>query len=233
MQTNIAGPVGSFSRATNQPGSWLAQNKNLVIRLSVVIALFALVIIAGSIWASNQSKKAIAAFNAAMDVYDAPLTQPGQPPVPNVTMYANAAARAKVAYPLFRSTADKYGWFEQGKNSEYFAGLTASDMGDTADAEKALKTASSMHDDTISSLARMALAGLYAQTNRQGEAVKQYEYVIDHPTTAVSASAARLALAGLEETTNPQKARELYAKIKDNNKATVAGEIATQKLSGK
>jgi tetratricopeptide (TPR) repeat protein len=211
----------------------LEHNKAQVVRISVVVAAVALVSIAGSIWASNQSQKASVAFNNAMDVYDAPLQQPGQPPIANVTTYPNAAARAKVAYPLFKSAADQYPWFRDGKNAEYFAGLTAKDMGNTAEAETELKKAAELHDAAISSLAKMALAGLFADTGRTSQAVQMYQQVIDHPSLAVSANAARLSLASLEETTNPQKARELYAKVKDNAKATVAGEIATQKLNGK
>lgn len=232
-QTPSSLSTGSFARVNAAPATWLEQNKARVGRISVIAVAAILVIVAGSIWASNQAKAAQQAFDRAMDVYDAPLQQPGQPPMPNVTMYPTAAARAKVALPLFRDVAQKYGWFQSAKNAEYFAGVTAEDAGDTSSAEASLKKAADFHDNAVATLAKMALANLYLEDGKQTDAVKLYQSVIDHPSTTVSANAARLALASAEQANNPQGARELYAKIKDTDKTTVAGEIAAQKLSGK
>jgi hypothetical protein len=54
--------------------------------------------------------------------------------------------------------------------------------------------------------------------------------VIAHPTTTVPKAAAQLQLAAMYESMQPQEARRLYAEIKDQNKETDAGQIATQKL---
>ncbi|RRA47734.1 coatomer subunit epsilon [Acidipila sp. EB88] len=191
------------------------------------------VALAASIWANNQSGKARSAFNDAMDVYDAPIQQPGQAAVPNAKTYATAAARAADANPLFENVASKYGFFKAGQNARYFAGLTANDMGNAAAAEADLKKASTSRDAALASLGKMALASFYVNHGRTDQGVAVYHDVIDHPTLAVSANAARLALAATEESTNPQDARQLYAKVKDSDKTTAAGQIATQKLSGK
>lgn len=233
IQTTPSGTPGSFSRVTNPGASWLEKNRALALRLSVVGAALLLIIIAGSIWASNQSAKAQDAFSSAMDVYDSPLLQPGQPPVPNAKVYASAAARAKDANPLFRDVASKYGMFKAGANARYFAGLTSEDLGDNASAEAAFKQVASNRDAGLAAVAKMALASLYINTGRQAQGYDVYHDVIDHPTTTVSANAARLALAAAEQSTNPQAARELYAKIKDTDKTTAAGQIAAQKLGGK
>ena len=233
IQTRPAGGAGSFSRMASANPSWFAQNRALTLRLSVLGAAIVLVVLAVSIWAGNQSQKAQIAFGSAMDVYDAPIQQQGQPPIPNVKSYPSSAARARDANPLFRQVAGKYGWFKAGANAGYFAGLTAKDMGDNAAAETYLKKAAASHDGSLAALAKMALASLYEGSGRQADAVTLYHSVIDHPTVTVSASAARLALAASEEATNPQGAREIYAKIKDSDKNSIPGQIATQKLSGK
>ena len=62
----------------------------------------------------------------------------------------------------------------------------------------------------------MALAGLYRQTERNGQAVDLYQQLIKNPTNTVPASAAKLQLAALYETTNPAQAKKLYAEIKDS-----------------
>ena len=223
-------PVGSFARVGSAAPSWLEQNKAWVIPVSVAALAAAFVILAIWLWAGNRSTKAQALFNQAMEVYDSPLQQPGEPAMPDMKYYPSAAARAKVANPLFGQIADKYSWFKSGKNARYFAGLTAEDMGNNAAAEADLKQAASGSDQGLGTLAKMALASLYVQTGRASQAAALYREVIAHPTLTVSANAARLALAGSEETTNPQEARELYAKIKDSDKAGAAGEIAAEKL---
>ncbi len=226
-------PTGTFARVSTTTPTWLDQNRRTVVRASVIGAALLFVGIAGSIWASNQSQHAQDAFSNAMDVYDSPLQQAGQPPIPNVKWYSSAAARAKEANPLFREVAGKYGWLKAGGNAEYFAGLTDEDMGRTADAEEELKKAAGNSDAGLAALAKMALASLYSGSGRQKDAAGLYRGLIDHPTLTVSANAARLALAEAEASTNPQEARELYAKVKDTDKTTAAGQIAAQKLSGK
>ena len=233
IQTRPTGNAGSFSRVGSASSSWLEQNRALALRLSVIAVAILLIVVAASIWAGNQSQKAQVAFSNAMDVYDSPIQQAGQPPVPNVKMYPSAAARARDANPLFRAVAGKYGLFKAGANARYFAGLTAEDMGDNAGAEADLKKASGSHDAGLAALAKMALASLYQNTGRAPQAADIYRKLIDNPTVTVSANAARLAFAAAQESTNPQAARVLYAKIKDTDKTTAAGQIAAQKLSGK
>ena len=226
-------PSSTFSRLSTASPTWLDQHKQAVTRASVAGVVLLFLGIAGSVWTSNQLQHAQDAFSNAMDVYDSPVQQAGQPPIPNVKTYNSAAARAKDANPLFRDTASRYGWCKAGANAEYFAGLTDEDMGRTADAERELKKAAGSSDAGLASLAKVALAGLYSGAGRQKEAADLYRDVIDHPTLTVSANAARLALAEAEEGTNPQEARELYAKVKDTDKTTAAGQIAAEKLSGK
>ncbi len=233
IQTRPAGRTGSLSHAGTPGPLWIEQNKALVIRLSVVLAILILAAVSWSIWNNNQNAKASAAFSAAMDVYDSPLKQAGEPPMPGVTIYADAAARGKAANPLFLSIAEHYAHTRAGQNARYFAGLTDEDMGDTQAAEKNLSEAAKSGDTSLASLAKMSLASLYLTTGRRDQATSIYRELIDHPTTTVSANAARLALAASEEVTNPQDARLLYAKVKDSAPNTVAGEIASQKLGGK
>ncbi len=227
-------PTGStFTRVSTASPSWFEQNKTLAIRLSVVGVAAVFVALAASIWASNQSAASRVAFSNAMDVYDSPIQQAGQPNVPNAKTYASAADRARDANPLFDAVAKKYGLFKAGKNAIYFAGLTAEDMGNNAIAEADLKKGADSSDTGLAALAKLALASLYENTGRLPQALSLYHGLIDHPTLTVSANAARLALAAAEQSTNPQDARLQYAKIKDSDKTTAAGQIAAEKLSGK
>lgn len=232
IQTS-SGQPGSFSRVGTTPPSWFQANRSLAIRLSVIGAVVLLVVLCGVLFATHRGDQAQAALNGAMDVYEAPLQQAGQPLPPNTKSYASAAERAKVAYPLFLKVADQYGMTKAGANARYFAGLTAQDAGNSSAAESNLKKVADSSNSSLAALGKMALASLYDGTGRHADAAKLYQDVIDHPTLTVSANAARLALASSQESTNPQAARELYAKVKDSDKLTAAGQIASQKLSGK
>lgn len=231
-QTRHALKQDRFVEATASGLDWLQDHRRNTIIAAITVLVLAAFVIAGVVIYNTRSARAEALFGQAMDIYNTPLAQPGQEQIPGEKTYPTAAARAKAANPLFVRVADHYGWFKVGKNAEYFAGLTYLDMGQTASAERELEGAINSDDNGLSALARMALAGLYRQTGRDDQAVDLYQQVIKHPTLTVPASAAKLELAGLYETTNPAEARQIYAQIKDQDKDTVAGQIAAQKLSG-
>jgi hypothetical protein len=180
---------------------------------------------------NKRSAAADLAFGEAMDTYNAPLAQPGQPAMPGERTFPSAAARAKLANQKFVQLADRYGFFEAGKTAAYFAGLTAMDMGQSGQAETYLKKVSDGHDAALASLAKLALANLYQQLNRGSEAVVLYNQLIAKPTNTVPADAARLQLASLYEKTNPAEANKIYAQLKSSK--TAAGQIAAQKLQQK
>ncbi len=159
------------------------------------------------------------------------LAQPGQPPTPGQKTFATAAERAKLANQQFAQVADQYGLFEAGKTARYFTGITAIDLGQTGPAETSLQKVADGHDAALASLAKLALANLYQQTNRSSQAVVLLQQLIAKPTNTVPADAAKLQLAALYEKTNPAEANKLYAQLKSSKSA--AGQIAAQKLQQK
>jgi predicted negative regulator of RcsB-dependent stress response len=96
-----------------------------------------------------------------------------------------------------------------------------------------LKAAAGAWDRNLSNLAKLALAGLYHQTNRDAEAIDLYNGIAAKPSVTVSAAVAQLDLADLYVASGKRDmARVLWAKVKDADKEGAAGQIATQKLSG-
>lgn len=231
-QTRRALKQDRFVEATASGIGWVQVNRTNAIKVALTTIVVAALIVCGVLVYNSRSSHAEQAFGQAMDIYNTPLLQPGQPPTPGEPTYKTAAERAKAANPLFVDVANRYGWLKTGANAEYFAGLTYLDMGQTAPAEAALQKAAGSHDSALAALAKMALAGLYRQTGRSGQAVDIYQELIKKPTDTVPASAAKLQLAELYEATNPAQAKKLYAEIKDQDKTTAAGQIATQKLNG-
>lgn len=210
---------------------WMQENKSLVTLVSAIVVAVLLFGVGGVALYQHRQDQAQVAFGAAMDIYLTPLAQPGTPPQPGVRTYASAAARAQDANAAFLRVASSYGWTGTGKNAEYFAGLSYMDMGQNVDAERILKQVASHGDRNLAALAQMALASLALQDGRTSDAIQIYQNLARHPVTTVPASQANLALAALYEKTNPQQAKQIYAAIKDTDKDTAAGQIATQKLA--
>jgi len=230
-QTRRALKQDRFVEATASGIGWVQLHRTNAIKVAITTIVVAALIVGGVLVYNSRSSHAEQTFGQAMDIYNTPLLQPGQPPIPGEPSYKTAAERAKAANPLYVDVANRYGWLKTGANAEYFAGITYLDMGQTAPAEAALQKAAGSHDSALAALAKMALAGLYRQTGRTGQAVDIYQELIKKPTNTVPASAAKLQLAAVYEATNPAQAKKLYAEIKDQDK-TAAGQIAAQKLNG-
>jgi tetratricopeptide (TPR) repeat protein len=229
-QTRHALKHDRFVDTTNATLDWASDNRGLLIRYGIV-AFAVIALIVAAIWTYQVRKQnAENLLGQGLSIYTTPLRVPDEPADEQVGAYATAAARAKAAYPMLEKAANKYGWLRAGENARYFAGLADMDMGNQSKAETELKKAAKAHDSNIASLAQMALASLYVQTNRTSQAIAIYNKLIKHPTTAVPASAAQLQLASVYVNTNPEKAKQIYAKVKDQNSKTAAGQIAAQQL---
>jgi predicted negative regulator of RcsB-dependent stress response len=179
-----------------------------------------------------RSTAADSALGAAMDTYNAPLAQPGLPVGNGV--YATAADRLKAANKQFADVAQSYGWMSQGTKARYFAGITNAELGQNASAESDLKAAAGSWNRNVSNLAKLALAGVYHQTGRDGQAIDLYNAMIAKPSETVTAVVAQLDLADLyAEQGRQDQARALWARVKDADKEGAAGAIASQKLGAK
>jgi tetratricopeptide (TPR) repeat protein len=230
-QTRHALKQDRLVEATRTSVDWFQDHRSRVIQAALAAAILIALVVAALVIYNQRSAAADLAFGEAMDTYSAPLAQPGQPPTPGEKTFPTAAARAKLANQQFAQIADKYSLVEAGKTARYFAGLTAIDLGQTGQAETYLKQVADGHDAALASLAKLALANLYQQLNRNSEAVVLYNQLIAKPTTTVPADAARLQLAALYEKTNPAEANKIYAQLKTSK--TAAGQIAAQKLQQK
>ena len=223
----------AFVHTTQVGLDWIADNRGKALRIAIaVLAIIALGIV-GAVLYQQRSQAADNAFGSAMSVYSTPIADATQPAPPGVKTFPNTAERAKVAHPLFQDVASHYGSMGAGHNALYFSGLTAAEMGNTAEAEAAFRKAGSTHDADIASLAHLALANLLAQHGGASEAIKLYQALIDHPTATVPSGTAQLQLAQLYEATDPAQANKIYAQLKAKDTTTAAGQIAAQKLSGK
>lgn len=210
---------------------WFEEHKSQTI-LFVVVLIVVIVAGVGSIlFYQHRQQQAAEGFSAAMDLYNAPIQQSGTSAQAAGRTFPTAMARAKASNTQFLQVADKFGSTGTGKRALYFAALTYREMGDTSKAEDALKKVADKGDENLAALANLALAGVYRQAGQTNDAIQLLNQLAAHPTTTVPASEANLQLAGIYATSDPEKAKLIYAKVKDKNAKTAAGQIAAEKLS--
>jgi predicted negative regulator of RcsB-dependent stress response len=231
-QTRHALKKDKFAVATAGSVSWVTEHRSGVVRWVIVGVVVLALVIGGLVFWNLQSASAETALGAALDTYASPLATPGVPAAPG--SYASGSERAKAANQQFVDVSHKYGWLPPGAKAHYFAGVTYQELGQTGSAESELKAAAGSWDSSLSSLANLALAGLYHQTGRDPQAIELYNQLSMKPTTTVPAGVAQLDLANLYvDEGKTDQARAIWAKVKDTDKDGMAGTIATQKLAGK
>jgi TolA-binding protein len=226
----------AFSRATigvaEKTADWTVEHRNILI-ISVIVAVIVIGGVAGGWYYLNtQDEKASADLSIAVRTLETPLRQPGTPEQPDFPTFTSSKERAQVAQKKFQDIVDKYPHTRTDEMAHYFLGVTATDLGDNAAAERNFKTVASAGNREVASLAKDALANLYSQTNRTKDAIALYQELINKPTVSVGKVTAQLQLAQLYQSSNqPLEAKRIYEQVKKDNPSNEAGQLATQKLA--
>ncbi|HWZ52492.1 MAG TPA: tetratricopeptide repeat protein [Granulicella sp.] len=232
QQTKAALKHDQFIDTTKHGLEWASEHRRSVIQTAAISLLVLVVLIGGFAFYNYRAGQAAVAFGAAMQDYQTPLAQAGQPVPPGIKTYPSAVARAKSANAQFLAVADKYSMAPDGKVARYFAGLTYIEAGQSDSAESTLKQVAGGWNNNLAALAKLALAQLYRQTGRDPQAIELYNQLAAKPTSTVSAGLAQLQLAELYEVEgNSAKAKEIYAQLKDKDAKGAAGQLAAQKLN--
>ena len=221
----------AFAAQTAETISWAVEHRSKLVAAGVVVVVI-LALLAGA-WAYvlYRDQQASAELATAIQKYGAPIRPAGTPPSPDFPSYASSQERAKATNTEFNHIADKYRFTQSSQVARYFAGITARDLGDSAGAEKDLTEVAHSRYPEIASLAKMALAAVYQDTNRNLQAVDIYKQLIDHPTVSVGKSAAQLALASLYEAmARPDEAKHIYEQMQKESPGSMVSQIAGQKL---
>ncbi len=74
--------------------AWLEEHKSEAIRFAAVLIAVVAIGIGSVMFYQHRQEQASVAFGAAMDIYSAPVAQPGVPAQPGVRTYPSSAARA-------------------------------------------------------------------------------------------------------------------------------------------
>ena len=222
-----------FAETTKETISWAVSHRTaLTWVLSAAVVLAAVVL--GAWWYWNyHSQQASAALGKAMETYNAPLRAPNTPPAGEEISFAAAVERAQAARTQFDHVARQYSHTKSGRIARYMAALTTIDMGDDKSGEEQLRQVAAAGDRDLSSLAKLALAGIYRNTHRDKEALDLYQDLVSHPTASVSKPMAQLELASFYEATKQNaEAAKLYQEIVKENPGATAASFARQHMQG-
>lgn len=219
-----------FQEATADTLTWASEHQKALLFGAVIVLVVIGSVVGAWFYIQKQDNAASIDLGKAIRTYNAPLRPAGMPPDPNLESYASASERSKAAQDAFKLVTEKYRHTRSADFATYYVGLTEIDLGDNAGAERDLKSVADLHDAELSSLAKLALAGVYRSTNRNDEAVKIYKDLEEHPTDVVPKVRADLELASLYQKTNPAEATRLYQQIVKDDPQGAGGSIAQQQL---
>jgi predicted negative regulator of RcsB-dependent stress response len=224
-----------FTKATigaaEATAHWTVEHKSKII-ITVVIAVVVLAVLLGSwYYLGQQDGKANVQLSHAVRTLSTQIRPAGTPETPNLPTFASAEERAAAAKKQLQGIVDQYPHTRTADIARYMLGTTAIEVGDNATAERELHDVADIHNRNLASLAKLALAGLYGNTNRTKDALDLYKQLIDKPSDTVSKVTAQLQLADLYESSQqPAEAKRIYEQIAKENPKTEAEQIAQTKL---
>ena len=224
-----------FSKTTMQVAEktahWTVEHKTTLTVAGVVAAIAAAAVIGGWYYLQQQDQKASVDFGKALQTMDEPVRPAGMPPQPDTPSFASAKERATEANKQFQAIINKYPHTHVADFSHYFLGVTSAQLGDNAAAERELKNVAGYHNHDLSSLAQLALAGVYRDTNRTKDAIELYKQLVQNPSQTVSKSTAEIKLAETYDDAGMKSdAQKLYEQIQKEAPQSEAAQLASAKL---
>jgi tetratricopeptide (TPR) repeat protein len=218
-----------FAETAQGAAQWATGHRRLVVWVLGLIVVAVVLFVGGLTWRNHQIEQANIDLNSAMRTLTSPL-RPAGTPAGDTPSFTSVAERGQAAAKEFKAIADKYSLVPPGKVARYLHGSALLQAGDTAGAEQEFKTAADFGDKDLAALAKMALASIYRDSNRQADAIKIYKELADHPTATVSKGTAQLELAAVYEKTDPQQAATIYQQLQKDDPRSPAAQVAARKL---
>ena len=137
-------------------------------------------------------------------------------------VFATAEEKYKTAAAAFEGVERRFGSSKTGLRAKYYAALSRVQLGQNAEAEKALKEIQALGGGLEPELARLALADLYRRSQQVDKAVEAYRGMATNPTANVPRDYALLRAAqALEDAKRWPEARAAYRQVFEEFPASV------------
>jgi hypothetical protein len=204
--------------------AWAARHRD-ELRIGVLVV----VVLAGALLAlvhfrDRRLREADRALRDALTTFEAPLTAelPAGGERPSGAVFATAEEKYKTAAAAFEGVERRYGSSAAGVRAKYFAALSRLELGQYAEAEKALKEIQARGAGLEPDLARLALADLYRRSGQVDKAVEAYRSFASNPSASLPRDHALMSAAQtLEDARRFGEARAAYRQLAEEYPASV------------
>jgi hypothetical protein len=213
-----------FASGLDQAMGWLVGHRDEVrIGAGVVVVLLAA---AGALayFQGQRAREADRAFRDALTTFEAPLAAEITPGAerPSGQVFATAEDKYKTAAAAFEGVERRFSSSVTGLRAKYYAALSRAELGQHAEAEKALKEIQSRGAGLEPDLARLALADLYRRNGQVDKAVEAYRALATNPAATVPRDFALLGAAqALDDSKRWAEARAAYRQLVEEFPASV------------
>lgn len=224
-----------FSRTTIQVAEqtvhWTVEHKSKLIVAAVIAVVVVCAALGSWYYMEKQDEKASVDFTKASQTLEAQLRPAGMPPQEGMVTFGSGTERATEAHKQFQAIVEKYPHTRAADFAHYFLGVTSATLGDNVAAEKELKTVAGYHNADLSALAKLALASVYRNTNRNKDAIDIYKDLAQHPTNTVGKINAEVQLAETYQAAGmTAEAKKQYEQIQKESPQSEAAQFAMSKL---
>ncbi|MEO7143096.1 MAG: tetratricopeptide repeat protein [Bryobacteraceae bacterium] len=203
-----------FALEVEHTVDYVSEHRQQVILYGAIVA--AIVVIAGGIYLYRNHTRAVRQeeLHVALRIQDASVGPSQTPGNTSMLSFPTEQAKQQALVKAFTNLAVQDSGTEEGTIATYYLGTNAADKGNLADAAKYLGEAANSSYSNYASMAKLALARIYAGQGKLADGEKLIRSVIDHPTDFVSKEDATIALARLLAPTRPEEARKLLEPLR-------------------
>lgn len=164
------------------------------------------------------------ALRDALTTFESPLASelPPGAPRPAGQVFLSAEEKYKTAAAAFEGVARRYPTSTAGVRASYFGALSRLELGQYAEAEKALKELQERGAGLEPDLARLALADCYRRSGQVDKAVEAFRSFASNPSASLPRDQALMSAAQtLEDARRFAEARAAYRQLTEEFPASV------------
>jgi hypothetical protein len=209
-----------FRSGIEHTTAWLKAHAAQV-RWEMTIAAAVIAVVGGFFYFQrSRDRAAEEAFSAALGTFEAPVAgeAAGREPRAAGVTFATAEEKYRKAAGAFDGVERAYPSLPVGLRARYYGALARIEIGEKAEAEKALgEIAATKGSRSLEpALARLALAELQRRNGALDKAVEAYRQLVDDPTFAMPRDYALMRLAlTLEEAHRTEEASAAYRRLSE------------------
>ena len=205
-----------FKSAVEHTVEW-SRAHGTEVRVTALVAVVLLGVLgAVGYFRTAQGYEAERSFAEAIATFGTPVASAAPAANPGTRTFATAQEKFVTATAAFDGLARKFPSRPEGRRARYFAALSRIELGQYAEAEKALTeiAADRRANELEPALARFSLAELYRRSGQTDKAVEGFRQIANDPGSAVPRDAALMGLAStLEDARKLAEAQVSYRRL--------------------